>query len=182
MRHLTYTDASQSSFGYQTPVSSAYSPYADPELKKEEIFDTFSNWVTQYFNHSDYKSVRGLDYGKGDMINPTYASVTPEERERVMDVTGVITDGVVLVGPIQVEVRKQTKLALFDEELARTLLPELRISHVACTKGVWQCLFSLIETERLFKEYTAEGKKGRPIRFGYVEKANHVVFLDFFFA
>jgi hypothetical protein len=109
------------------------------------------------------------------MINPSYARMKPEEEKRAMDVAaGVATDGAFPQTPYKSRF-SSSKLALFDEDLAKSLFPELRISQIACTKSIWQCLFSVMETKRLYEEYAAEGKKGRPIRLGYIEGANHVV-------
>jgi hypothetical protein len=172
-------DPPQTAFGYQTPVvaADAYGPWADPEFKTiEEILQGFDGWVTEYYNHPDYKSLSGLLYGKGDMLNPLYARLTVEERERIIGVHyALATDAGFGTDEFQAAKLKQTMLALFDEELAKTLFPEVRISHIACSKSFWPCLASLMDTERLYKEYAAKGKKGRPIRFVVIDGANHVV-------
>jgi hypothetical protein len=130
-------DAPFFALGYQNPAETAYNAWTDPDCKTpEELTNNFANWATQYFNHPDYsnyKSLDGLDYTKGGMINPSYGRMTAEEKQRIYDPTaGFSTDVAFPPGPIQAEALKQTMAALFDGELIKTVFPELRVFMIAC--------------------------------------------------
>lgn len=69
----------------------------------------------------------------------------------------------------------QTQKVLFDEQVAKEVLPKLEVVYIFCTRSPWTSVWGMIETERLYKNNVAQGRKVRPIRFIQIEGANHFV-------
>jgi hypothetical protein len=148
---LAWLDGPHFAYGYAPPSVETYGPWADPEITTPEaLLNNFKIWVTRYYNHPNPESFEGIFYGKGG-------------------------EGPVPLPPLQVQMIKQTNSALFDEKVTSTILPNVKVSVIVCTKSIWSPPYALLETARLYREHIAEGRKIRPLSFSYVEGANHVV-------
>lgn len=87
---------------------------------------------------------------------------------------GQLTEGPMFV-QMQPALNVQLKRVLFEEKTVTEVIPQVEVSFIFCSRAIWYCIWGLIETERIYKELVAQGRKVRPIRFIEIPATNHFV-------
>ncbi|KDQ53365.1 hypothetical protein JAAARDRAFT_183320 [Jaapia argillacea MUCL 33604] len=176
-RQLVLYDPPHLTFGYDQPPE-GYNPFIDPDYPTPEaIFNNFRYWVSTYYDHSDPYSVSGLDFSKRG-VRPSVDNMTEDETAVNFDPAAAARTEFPMFFPMQPALNAQGQRALFNEELAKTYLPNVEIVFIWCDKANWYCSYGMIETKRQYKQNIAEGKELRPIRFIRINGANHFVHWD----
>jgi len=178
-RRLVLYDPPFLVFGYEQRPE-GYNPFTDPDFHTpQKVFENFGLWVSGYYNHPDFasRSINGLDFSKHG-TNPTIKNMSPEEMAVNFDgLAGERTEGPMFF-PMQPTLKLQLKKVLFDEKAVSEVLPKIEVSHIVCARAIWYCAWGMIETERIYKEHVAQGRKTRPMRFIEIPTANHFVHWD----
>jgi len=179
LRRLIVYDPPFTSLGYPIPTN-GYHPFRDPNFTTLEAkVANFGVWVSEYYVHPGYDSRNLLDLDfrtHGD--DPSVKHVTQEEREQMVEKKPVDRVDLSLVFKMQSELGNQTQRALFDPELAKTVLPGLPVTFFACKSSNWYCVYSFFESENRYKKLVSEGNPARPITFVELPGANHFVHWD----
>jgi len=190
-RQLILYDPPFLAMGHDQPPE-GYNPFTDPEFPTQEaIFMNFGLWVCGYYNHPDLasRSVRGLNFDKrGELPNPddpkstgrpfSINNMTEDEMKANFDDTAASRTEFPMFFPMQPTLYVQGQKALFDEKLAREVLPRTEVVHIWCARAQWYCVYGMIETERQYKKHVKQEHRVRPIRFIEMEDANHFVHWD----
>jgi hypothetical protein len=101
--------------------------------------------------------------------------MSPEEISATFDTAAGIRSEFPMIFAMASPLREQANRALLDENLTKTILPEVKVVFLSCERTHWSCAFGFMENERLYNESVENGKKARPMRFVTVEGANHFV-------
>lgn len=75
---------------------------------------------------------------------------------------------------MQETIRRQTYLALFDEDNACRVFPDLTIVHIFCRNTGWNCVWGYWEHDRIYRENIAMGKRFRRM-YTLEMEGNHFV-------
>ncbi|TFK54470.1 hypothetical protein OE88DRAFT_1733125 [Heliocybe sulcata] len=182
LRTAVLYDPPYHAFGYEiTGDVDAYNPWTDPTIPTaEERYKTFQYWVSSYYSHPDIRSgsMRGLDY-RHRTDQASIDNTAKEDMAMMYEESAAVrTDLHMVIEPMQPTIREQAKMALFNEELARTVLPDLRVVHVVCLQTHWHCIWGYIEAKKEYESCVAKGQKPRPFDFVEIPKANHFVHWD----
>ncbi|KAK0452325.1 hypothetical protein EV421DRAFT_1768341 [Armillaria borealis] len=96
------------------------------------------------------KYVTGCWIGKDASID----HITPEELQKIVDpVAAFAADlGPASLPVVEPMLHRQADRALYDEELARSVLPDVRFTTLVCTRSGWHMVLGALENE---KRYTA---------------------------
>lgn len=78
---------------------------------------------------------------------------------------------------MQLQFRKSTHNALYNESLAQEFLPDLSIGIIATRKAVWQCRWGVWRLEEIHKEKVQSGQKLRKLQKVFLEESSHFVSL-----
>ncbi|KAK0469656.1 uncharacterized protein EV420DRAFT_55064 [Desarmillaria tabescens] len=184
LRKLIIYDSPLMSFGYDFPPE-AYNPFIDQTsfTSPQEWLDHLNTWLSGYYSHPDTSSraLSGLDTTSKRTNQTTMDTLTDGEKQTFIEVTAAATGADLGATPYPIihgVVKEQTKRALFDAEIFQDVLPLVTIEYIACLKTNWVCLWAFFETERIYEELVAEGKKIRPAHFIAIKGANHFVHFD----
>ncbi|KDQ53356.1 hypothetical protein JAAARDRAFT_49830 [Jaapia argillacea MUCL 33604] len=176
-RQLILFEPPHLTFGYEQPPG-AYDAFTDPDYSTPEaIFNNFLYWVSSHYNHSDPPSASGLDFSKRGTL-PSVDNMTSEEMAANFDPLAATRTEFPMFFPMQPVLNTQSQKALFDEELAKTYLPNVEVVLMWGDKTTWCVMYGMIETTRLHKQNLADGKEIRPIRFIRITGGNHFVHWD----
>ncbi|SJK98491.1 uncharacterized protein ARMOST_01759 [Armillaria ostoyae] len=172
---------------YDSPMMAyGYSSDPPPGVSVQKLAEAlrtpehFMKYVTGWFDHDlSSRSYAGLDYswiGKDASID----HITPEELQKIVDPAAAFTAD---LGPASLPVvepmlHRQADRALYDEELARSVLPDVRFTTLVCTRSGWHMVLGALENEKRYTAAVASGKIVRPNRFIDVKNANHLLHWD----
>ncbi|KZT28994.1 hypothetical protein NEOLEDRAFT_689420 [Neolentinus lepideus HHB14362 ss-1] len=182
LRTVVLYDPPYLAFGYEiTGVVNPYNPWTDPSIPTpEERYQKFHHWVSSYYDHPDTSSgsMLGLDYRP----RTAQASIDnmPKEELAVMyeEAAAVRSELHMVIDPMQPTINVQAKAALFDEELAKMVLPNMRVVHVVGVRSHWHCMWGYIEAKKEYDSRVAKGEKVRPINFVEIPEGNHFMHWD----
>ncbi|KAL0566317.1 hypothetical protein V5O48_015701 [Marasmius crinis-equi] len=191
VKGLVLYDPPEIAFGYDIPTkvsdeTSLYHPWSEPvsnATPAEEYRTKFLFWIASFYDHdlstvsSEWQNLSGFDGRKrsercladpwSDEYLHKYADYGAAGRsEPPMYSTSMKS-----------AVRDMVNKALFDETLARSFFPQLRVAYMWASCSTWTCLWTWKEIERLNKECTDKGMAVRPIKFLKIENANHFAHL-----
>jgi len=176
LRHFIMYDPPLTSLGYPIPTN-GYHPFRDPAFEtSEQRVANFGVWLSEYYSHPgfDSRSLADLDFREhGD--NSSLRDLTPDDRAQILEKIPVDRVDLPLVLKSQQELGNQTKRALFDPDLAKSIFPDIPITYIECKSSNWYCVSSFFETERRVKELQSAGTPARNIKFVELADANHFV-------
>ncbi len=77
--------------------------------------------------------------------------------------------------PMSPKIKQLADSVLFDESVAQSFFPQVPVTYMAATRSTWHCIWSILETKRIYQWHSNEGHKIRHIRFLTIEGGNHFV-------
>jgi hypothetical protein len=108
--------------------------------------------------------------------SPSVDDMTPEELGSILEMpASVRSDFSMIQAPMRPVVREQWRKAVFDEALAREILPELQVVFMVAEMTVMPCVWAKLVTEKRYVEAVEQGRRARPIRFITIKDGNHFV-------
>jgi hypothetical protein len=112
---------------------------------------------------------------------PSVDNMTEEELISILEWPPAFrTDLPVLYGlPIRPVIKEQTIKALFDEPLARDILPELKVVFIGSELTAFPCVWGKLVYETMYMNSVNQGRRARPIRFITLQGVNHFVSLAY---
>lgn len=132
--------------------------------------------MTSYFNHSlSSGTVEGLDFSRhGERT--TITDLKAHGLSNLLDgETAALTELPMFTSAMQATLRTMAEKALFDEKLAKDVLPQLEVAYIYCTRSSWYPAFAYLTTKRLYQDHIKSGHTVRPIKFYTIDGANHFV-------
>jgi hypothetical protein len=108
---------------------------------------------------------------------PSVDNMTEEELISILEWPAAFrTDLLALYGlPMRPVIKEQTIKALFDEALARTILPELKVVFIGSELTAFACVWGKLVYETMYLDSVKRGRRARPIRFITIQGVNHFV-------
>ncbi|KAF9025809.1 hypothetical protein BDZ89DRAFT_1068057 [Hymenopellis radicata] len=144
-----------------------------------DFFQGFAAYVSSYYLHPDLNSRKpeGINFApytehqsmKAWNVQEVAANFAPEE--------GVRVEWPAALPPMQETIRRQTHLALFDEDNACRVFPDLTIVHIFCRNTGWNCVWGYWEHDRIYRENVAMGKRFRRM-YTLEMEGNHFAHMD----
>jgi hypothetical protein len=110
---------------------------------------------------------------------PSADNMTEEELVSILDIPACTRSDFPMLGeiPIRQVVREQARKALFDEVLAKEILPELQVVFIGAELTVLGCVWGKLVLQKKYADAVEQGRQARPIRFIEIKGANHFVSL-----
>ncbi|KAK0497836.1 Alpha/Beta hydrolase protein [Armillaria luteobubalina] len=180
VKDLIFYDPPFISLGIEVPDdANPYDPWVDPEYKTaEELYENFRQWVTGYYNHPSCPTIYNMDFRKrSDQRSCT--SWTPEQWIKYYDEGAAVRSELKMyTPPMSPKIKEMAQSVLFDESVVRSFFPQVPVTYMAASRSTWHCIWSILETKRIYQWHSNEGHKTRQIRFFTIEGGNHFVHYD----
>jgi hypothetical protein len=112
---------------------------------------------------------------------PSVDNMTEEELTSILEWPPAFrSDLPVMYGlPARPVIKEQTIKALFDEALAREVLPELKVVLIGSELTAFPCVWGKLVCEAMYMDSIKQGRRARPIRFISLPGVNHFVSLAY---
>ncbi|KAL0563546.1 hypothetical protein V5O48_018520 [Marasmius crinis-equi] len=154
-------------------------PHAPPNVKHREPQEIFENFVRFVGSRYQYEIRDGVatpaSIEESGSLPRTEQCVmdlwSRDEFERLTDVAASMGADMLLLG-WQGLLNETTQKVLFDEKVAKTFFPELKITHFSAPHSFWMTGVACMEIRRMYREKEAVV---RPIEFVELEGADHFV-------
>ncbi|KAJ6509110.1 hypothetical protein DFH09DRAFT_942654 [Mycena vulgaris] len=179
LRSLVLYDPPFLALGYPHPVpDGVYDPFKDPDCTTpDQLYENFKEWVSSYYEHPDIsKGDRfGMSFEKRTEKR-TISQWTENEKAKYCDtVSAVGSDLLAFAPPMQEILKMQSHKALFDVDLVAAHFPNVNVCYITGEKTCYYCMWTYIESSRLYKEAIRRGDTIRPTKFKLVADGNHFV-------
>ncbi|KAF8645718.1 hypothetical protein AX16_007587 [Volvariella volvacea WC 439] len=166
-------------FGFDR-LAEGYHARQDPALKTpEEIGRHTLLWLTTYYKHApDFYASAKLD-GRFDIRrngdDSSLNRMTPEDKAEIIQWGAAMRSDIAFApyDKTQKILSEQANRALWDERLAKTVLPSVKVITIVCTSSTWYCAWGNAAAREKYAELEKEGKKVRPVSFVEFPGMNH---------
>lgn len=133
-------------------------------------------WASNYYINKDLTSRAGARFTVVDSNRrPSVDSMTPDDLAVNVDLAAAAKCDFMVLQLFLAIAETQAEAALFNEQLARTILPELQIIWLACKNTPWALAWCKTLMQKKHQELIQQGCQVRPIKFIEIEGANHFV-------
>ncbi|KAL4258271.1 AB hydrolase superfamily protein [Pleurotus pulmonarius] len=160
----------------------AYTPWLDRDLTTTmEMGLAFKDWVSSYYDPPPPNwdgLIANLDHERKRTPKSSTDSWTQADVHRFCNFEAVARTDTPLNAAIMSAMAGETHRALFDEKLAQTYFPRVKVTVISCRQSVWLCLWVTNRTQTVHDEFVKRGTKVRQTQFIDVEGANHFYHLD----
>ncbi|KAJ6509122.1 Alpha/Beta hydrolase protein [Mycena vulgaris] len=182
LRSLVLYDPPFTALAYPTPpVEGVYSPFRDPECTTPaQVYEKFKQWASSYYNHPDLASgsPSGLSFANCSEKR-TISGWTEEEKETYCDGLAAFTaDSLGYQPPMQATYKAQAYNALLNAKLVASFFPNVNVLYMSGEQTSYSCMWSHMESARLYKEALERGEIVRPTTFRLVPEGNHFLHYD----
>ncbi|KAJ8092410.1 hypothetical protein PM082_023865 [Marasmius tenuissimus] len=188
IKALIIYDLSHGVLGYSIPsnidADKLYVPWTDPSTKNpQELFDKFVTWVySRYrYEYADGNAAPTVDSlqstGILECTEDCFVDSFPKSELSRLAYPQVLFPGrgdIPLLTQGQTVLENATQNVLFNEHIAKTFFPNLRIMYLYPPHSVWMCVLAYMETRRIYEELSTV-RAIRPVKFVELKGADHFV-------
>ncbi|KAF8645741.1 hypothetical protein AX16_007609 [Volvariella volvacea WC 439] len=179
IKNIVIYDSPFVHFGFDAPRE-GYHPLFDPEVKTpEQAGLRVSEWLTTHYKHApDYYTSTKLD-GRFDIRRTgdrsSLDNMTPEEQAAMiqLDSAGRSDIGFAQYDKARKILSDQTERVLFDENMAKRVLPDMKLILISCDESPWYFTWAYAAAKERYEKLVKEGKKIRPLNFVIYHGMNH---------